>query len=520
MNPPAANQPQAGNSYGAGFGLGTSTTATYLKQGASALAITAREIDQDATLVLAVQGGDTAAFSELFRRHYQSVRRACARRLLDVAEAEEVAQATFVRALERIDQCGGERNFGAWVQVIGHRLCMDTIRSRSRVTPQEEPVRADRPAAADGPEESVLGGERRRHLAIALSTLPERQRQVVIEREIDDHRPGEIAAGLGVTVGAVDSLLLRAKARLKTVYMNVASEQGLATAPTASAAAATVGMGGAALVEPRSVAAAAAAVGRVAGSVAAAAQGVAIQAARLTGALPGAGPGPGHGLLAAVVAATAIATGGAGAGADQGARPGGSVGRPAVVAPVAPAPSEPGLGAPAEPSLSPVPPVPVAPGASGSEPSAPGTPDPSRLASGGVGSAPGGDLRAPGTPRMTAGPGAPADPTVPPAPAPAASADPNGVGAGTPVAPVLPRLPTVDVGGLLAPRPSNGPTRPVTSPPPGPDAPSSPPDAPSIVVSAPIASLASAAAVVPAPVLPPAPAAVGPSASPVAAPGH
>jgi RNA polymerase sigma-70 factor (ECF subfamily) len=89
--------------------------------------------------VRAVQGGDLDAFSELFRRHYRFVHRACLRQLGDTVEADEVAQATFVRALERIDRCRGDRRFGPWVQVIARHLCVDHCRARARVVPTDAP---------------------------------------------------------------------------------------------------------------------------------------------------------------------------------------------------------------------------------------------------------------------------------------------------------------------------------------------------------------------------------------------
>src|SRR4051794_25285081 len=52
----------------------------------------------DASLVHAVQDGDRDAYSELYRRHLDDVRRLCIRRLGDGAEAEEAAQTAFVRA--------------------------------------------------------------------------------------------------------------------------------------------------------------------------------------------------------------------------------------------------------------------------------------------------------------------------------------------------------------------------------------------------------------------------------------
>ena len=45
----------------------------------------------------------------------------------------------FVRALERIEQCGGERQFGGWVQIIARHMCVDALRARSRVVPSESP---------------------------------------------------------------------------------------------------------------------------------------------------------------------------------------------------------------------------------------------------------------------------------------------------------------------------------------------------------------------------------------------
>ncbi|HSH61227.1 MAG TPA: sigma factor, partial [Acidimicrobiales bacterium] len=68
------------------------------------MAIDAPNLD-DAALVMAVQQGDTDAFAPLFDRHYARVRRACARRLGGSGEADEIAQAAFVRAFERIDRC-------------------------------------------------------------------------------------------------------------------------------------------------------------------------------------------------------------------------------------------------------------------------------------------------------------------------------------------------------------------------------------------------------------------------------
>ena len=198
------------------------------------MATLGRDLDSDAALVFAVQQGDTGAFDELFRRHHAAVRRVCARRLGDLRDADEVAQAAFVRAFERMDQCGGERRFGAWVQTIAHRLCIDAMRARARTTPEAEPVEADEPALTATPEEALLRVERTQALRRALDSLPPRQRDVVIDRDFHDRRPREIAAALGVSVGAVDSLLVRARRRAAATYEAIAAEGGLASLPVTS----------------------------------------------------------------------------------------------------------------------------------------------------------------------------------------------------------------------------------------------------------------------------------------------
>ena len=180
----------------------------------------------DASLVHAVQAGDHNAYTELYRRHVDDVRRLCTRRLGDSAGAEEAAQAAFVRAFERIDQCAGEARFGPWVQVIAHRLCIDLRRAEARTEPKSHPLGDERPVGRGGPEEELLRQELVDRLNCALAALPARQREVMIARHLEGKGPAEIASSLGLTLRAVDSLLLRARRRLASVVDELGEEPG------------------------------------------------------------------------------------------------------------------------------------------------------------------------------------------------------------------------------------------------------------------------------------------------------
>jgi RNA polymerase sigma-70 factor (ECF subfamily) len=193
----------------------------------------------DAGLVQLAQSGNGEAFAELYRRHYPAVVATCARRR--AADAEEVAQAAFVRAFERLDRCQGEARFGPWVQVIARHVSVDVARSRARDLAR--PVVAVQPGSVgDWPEEHALRQERVETLRSVMGRLPRRQREVLYARDVEGRRPPEIAAALGLSLGAVDSLLLRARRAAAAGYRSMAAESGLAQ--TASTAAVVVAGGG------------------------------------------------------------------------------------------------------------------------------------------------------------------------------------------------------------------------------------------------------------------------------------
>lgn len=203
------------------------------------MAASPQDVETDALLVLAAQDGDSDAFAELFRRHYPMVRRVCARKLRDLREADEIAQAAFVRAYERLDKCNGDRRFGAWVQVIANNLCIDHMRASARTTPVDDPM-GETESVGHSPEDMLLNAEQAAMIQRALDTLPDRQRDVVVARDVDGRRPPEIAAALGLSLGAVDSLLLRARRRLAASVQSMSAESGAASFVT-TAAVATAG---------------------------------------------------------------------------------------------------------------------------------------------------------------------------------------------------------------------------------------------------------------------------------------
>jgi RNA polymerase sigma-70 factor (sigma-E family) len=147
----------------------------------------------------------------LYRTHYRSLVRLAALLLRDVSTAEEVVQDSFVamhggwrrlrdsdKALSYLRQSVVNRSRS----VLRHRLVVD------RNMPKPAP---DMPSA----EQEYISQLDRPALISALRTLPARQREALVLRYYGDLSEAQIAATMGISVGAVRSHTARAMSSLR-----------------------------------------------------------------------------------------------------------------------------------------------------------------------------------------------------------------------------------------------------------------------------------------------------------------
>lgn len=162
--------------------------------------------------------GDRQAMATLIRRHGPGLRRFLAGVLTTPHEAEDLAQETFLRiwsAAARYDPAIATP--ATWIYRIALRLAID----RNRRTGFRRFLGLE---AVPEPQDFQPGAEQdlaaRQALAMthrALSSLPERQRRALLLRAVAGLTNVEIAATLGVSAGAVEQLLVRARASLRSV---------------------------------------------------------------------------------------------------------------------------------------------------------------------------------------------------------------------------------------------------------------------------------------------------------------
>lgn len=73
--------------------------------------------------VLAAQGGDPDAFGDPVRRYHAFIYRLCYRMTGGAADAEDLAQETFVEAYLKLGQLRDPERFGGWMRTLALNLC-------------------------------------------------------------------------------------------------------------------------------------------------------------------------------------------------------------------------------------------------------------------------------------------------------------------------------------------------------------------------------------------------------------
>jgi len=168
----------------------------------------------DADLILAARTRqDRAAFDELVRRHQSQVR-AVLRRLTkgDHGLADDLAQETFVLAWRRLDAFRFEARFSTWLYRIAFNAWQSEARKKKELLLEDAAV--DHPpeiATPDGAPSSVD----RVDLERAMACLSDGERAAIAACYYADLTHEEAAESLGIPLGTVKTLVLRAKAKLR-----------------------------------------------------------------------------------------------------------------------------------------------------------------------------------------------------------------------------------------------------------------------------------------------------------------
>lgn len=176
----------------------------------------------------ALREGDDAALGALFERYADRIYRLAVGLLHEPAEAEDVVQESFVKALTNLDRFEGRSGIGTWLYRVAYNAAMDRLRRRGR-----EPVTEsdDMPSPhsmvdwSSTPEALLLDNEARAALDAATDTLSASLRAVFILRDVEGLSTLETAEALGISESAAKVRLHRARLQLRERLSEYFSER-------------------------------------------------------------------------------------------------------------------------------------------------------------------------------------------------------------------------------------------------------------------------------------------------------
>ena len=170
----------------------------------------------DDELMRRIGNGDRQAFTILVGRHLARAVSTARRLVGSQFDAEEVAQEAFTRvwthAADWRPAAKGGAQFTTWLYRIVVNLCIDRRRRPGfdSIDERPEPVDAT-PGALSGLEDAAVS----KQVNAALAELPERQRAALTLCFYEGLSNAEAAEILSLSVGAIESLLVRARRTLR-----------------------------------------------------------------------------------------------------------------------------------------------------------------------------------------------------------------------------------------------------------------------------------------------------------------
>jgi RNA polymerase sigma-70 factor, ECF subfamily len=183
---------------------------------------------RDSVLVAKARLGDAAAFESLVRKYARPAFAAALAVLANQADAEDVCQDAWVRALERLEECRNPERFVFWLlQIVRNRARNYVHYRRVRETAQlEDAFGPDGPPGQDDSSREWRRHQQRARLERALAELTAAQREVLLLHDLAGWKHRAIAESIGISEVMSRQHLFQARARMRRLLGTAADGGG------------------------------------------------------------------------------------------------------------------------------------------------------------------------------------------------------------------------------------------------------------------------------------------------------
>jgi RNA polymerase sigma factor (sigma-70 family) len=174
----------------------------------------------DLALVESAKLGNQAAYAELMDRYRESIYYMMFKMVKHSDDADDLTIEAFGKAFSRLDQYSPSFAFSTWLFKIASNNCIDFIRKkRIKVTSMDTGyttndgavIFVDAKANTLDPEETIIQGQKVKHMRMLVSKLKPRYRVLVEKRYFEELSYEEISEELNLPLGTVKAQLFRAR---------------------------------------------------------------------------------------------------------------------------------------------------------------------------------------------------------------------------------------------------------------------------------------------------------------------
>ena len=171
--------------------------------------------------MLALGQGDGTSLTELVRRYQSPLVGYLTKIINDTERARDLAQETFLRVFRHAAGYRTHSRFTTWLYHIARNVARDELRSRKR---RPQLCTGAERGLEDAPDQVHDVGEafaRREAIMTALRSLSERDRILIVLRDVEGRSYEEIAERTDLPLGTVKSGLSRARARFARRFISL-----------------------------------------------------------------------------------------------------------------------------------------------------------------------------------------------------------------------------------------------------------------------------------------------------------
>lgn len=173
----------------------------------------------DAQIIEQVLNGDTGAFEILILKYQSQIFYSIMNIVKNKEYAEDICQDAFLKAFEKLDTLRDKEYFYSWLKRIAVNMSLNHYeRDKKIVDVEDEECDEDyfeRLTTGECPEDYIIKDELKKYVKFFVDALPDRLRNVIILREVEDFSYEEIAEILNIPLGTVRSRLFNARQIIK-----------------------------------------------------------------------------------------------------------------------------------------------------------------------------------------------------------------------------------------------------------------------------------------------------------------